>query len=130
MAPRGVLRRYLLLQVPGWILAALILAGLCRWADLPPWAALGAYALYVGKDFLLYPFLRHAYEPESCAGVERLSGERGIAETELNPEGFVRVRGELWRAQLEPSSAAVHPGEAVVVVSGRGMTLIVRKLQT
>jgi membrane protein implicated in regulation of membrane protease activity len=125
-----VFRRYLLLQVPGWILVALILAGLCRWADLPLWAAFGAYAVYVGKDFVLYPFLRRAYEPDSRTGVELLAGERGVAETELNPEGFVRVRGELWRAQIEPGSAAVRPGEPVVVVAGRGMTLIVRKTET
>ncbi len=129
MARKGVLRRYLLLQIPGWILVALILAGLCRWADLPLWAAFAAYAVYVGKDFVLYPFLRRAYEPDPRAGVERLAGERAVAETELNPEGFVRVRGELWGAQLEPGSAAVHPGETVVIVSGRGMTLIVRKAQ-
>ncbi len=108
---------------------ALILAGLCRWADLPLWAAFGAYAVYVGKDFVLYPFLRRAYEPDSRTGVELLAGERGVAETELDPEGFVRIRGELWRAQLEPGSAAVHSGEPVVVVAGRGMTLVVRKRQ-
>jgi membrane protein implicated in regulation of membrane protease activity len=127
---RGAFQRYLLLQLPGWILVALILAGLCRWADLPLWAAFGAYAVYVSKDFVLYPFLKRAYEPDAPAGVELLAGQSGLAETELNPDGFVRVRGELWKAQLEPGSAAVHPGEPVVVVAARGMTLVVRKTQT
>lgn len=124
---KGVFRRYLLLQVPGWILVALILAGLHRWAGLPLWAAVAAYAIYVGKDFLLYPFLRRAYEPDPRSGVERLIGQRGVAETDLNPDGFVRVRGELWGAELEPAGAMARRGEPVVVTAARGMTLRVRR---
>lgn len=128
-ARRGVFRRYLLLQVPGWILVALILAGLHRWAELPLWAAATAYAIYVAKDFLLYPVLKRAYEPDPRSGVERLVGERGVAETDLNPDGFVRVRGELWGAELEPARTMARRGEPVLVTAARGMTLLVRRLR-
>ncbi|MCS6953067.1 MAG: NfeD family protein [Bryobacterales bacterium] len=124
---KGVFRRYLLLQIPGWILVALILAGLHRWAGLPLWAAATAYAVYVGKDFLLYPFLRRAYEPDPRSGVERLVGQRGVAETDLSPDGFVRVRGELWGAELEPAGARALRGDPIVVTGARGMTLRVRR---
>lgn len=44
--------------------------------------------------------------------------------SELDPEGTVRVAGELWRAsRLEP----VGEGEEVEVVQVEGLTLTVRK---
>jgi len=57
-------------------------------------------------------------------GAEGLEGRVGRADTDLTPEGWALVDGELWRAvAAEP----VTRGEAVVVESMDGLLLRVRK---
>lgn len=118
-------RRYLLIQIPGWILAAVILAGLRAWADIPFWVVAGLYAAYVIKDFVLYPFLRRAYEPSPEGPKDLLVGETAVATEPIHPNGFVRLRGELWMAELAPGVPEVPTGDVVRVVGVRDMTLIV-----
>jgi hypothetical protein len=45
-----VWRRYLLLQIPGWMRAGLVLGALHQWSALPLWAGLLVFAIYFGKD--------------------------------------------------------------------------------
>lgn len=56
-------------------------------------------------------------------GSEGLVGERGMARTDLDPEGKVFVHGELWRARAE---APVTAGQTVEVTAVRGLRLQVR----
>ena len=119
------LQRYLLFQVPGWTLGAVLLFGFREWIGLPLWGSVLVYSLYVVKDFALYPFLRVAYQTGTRTGIERLVGEKAIVKTPLRPEGYVRVRGELWRARLAVGDAEAPPGTRVRVDSARGMVLTV-----
>lgn len=120
-----VFQRYVLIQIPGWILAAIVLSVWHRWLNLPLWAAIGLFAAYVGKDFVLYPFLRRAYEPHGKTVVQTMVGEGGVATQQLDPDGYVRVRGELWHAEAAPGTQPVRQGSRIRVESVRGMTLIV-----
>ncbi len=90
---------------------------------LPRGWAITLLLAYIAKDFLLYPLLRRSYEEDRRTGAEPLIGRTGIAVEELNPVGYVRVRGELWRA--EAAGGAVPAGAPVTVVSTDGMTLVV-----
>lgn len=117
--------KYLLFQLPGWVLAAVILAVLRYWAGIPGWVALGVFVLWVIKDLVMYPLLRTAYESGVKTGADRLIGARGVAQGELSPRGYVRVRGELWQAEVKPSDGPVPPGGRVKVLAAEGMTLIV-----
>ncbi|MFQ5851946.1 MAG: NfeD family protein [Candidatus Binatia bacterium] len=117
--------KYLLFQVPGWVLAALVLMGLRYWIGLPVWIAVGAFLFWVIKDFVFYPFLRIAYESRVKTGAEQLVGLRGVARENLSPHGYVHVRGELWRAEAEPGDRPILAGSPIRVLAGRGMTLIV-----
>lgn len=74
----------------------------------------------------MYPFLRTAYESGVKTGAEQLVGARGIAQDELSPRGYVRVRGELWQAELRPSDRPIQPGSPVRILAAEGMTLIVK----
>ena len=56
-------------------------------------------------------------------GREGMVGLAGRAETALEPEGWVLVKGELWRAR---SGGRVPAGSRVVVTSVEGLTLGVR----
>lgn len=117
-------RRYLVLQLPGTALILLIVALLHEaWGLSIPVAAL-IVAAWVVKDMLLFPIVRSAYEPDPRTAVERLIGERGRTTQELAPAGYVRVKGELWRAEAS-DGAAIAPGRPIVVAAVKGSTLLV-----
>jgi len=120
----AVLAKYLLLQLPGWGAAALILWALVEWMGLPAWVAVLLLGADVAKDLVLFPFLRHAYgnEPSKLIGPETLLGARAIVEDELTPLGWVRVRGERWRAEAR-AGAPLGRGLSVVVRGVRGLRL-------
>ena len=118
-----VFRRYLLIQTPSWVLAAVILTALHLWFDLPRWGAVALWVAYLIKDFILFRFLRRAYEESPGSGAERLIGTTGVA----TGAGYVRVRGELWRAEAAPDTLPLEEGAAVRVEDARGMTLWVRR---
>jgi membrane protein implicated in regulation of membrane protease activity len=124
-AGMNVFRRYLLLQIPGWIVVGVVAFSLERWAGLDWRIALGLWVAYFAKDFLLYPLLRPAYETDVSSGAAALVGEAGTATEDLNPNGYVRVRGELWHAELAAGVAPVRAGSRVRVRSARGLTLTV-----
>jgi membrane protein implicated in regulation of membrane protease activity len=110
-------RRYLLWQAPGWIAVTAALAVL-RWlADLPAWIVPVGVAAVVGKDLAMYRVLRHTLEPPRA----RLLGARGRAVERLAPGGYVRVDGELWRA--ETSAGEIAAGAEIVVREAHGFTL-------
>jgi len=116
-------QRYVGVQIPSWVLTAVVVWGLHHWTGLPRGWAITLLLAYIAKDFLLYPLLRRSYEEDRRTGAEPLIGRTGIAVEELNPAGYVRVRGELWRA--EAAGGAVPAGAPVTVVSTDGMTLVV-----
>lgn len=118
------LRRYVLFQVPGWVLfgAAMVLAH--RWEWLPGWGALALFGAWVLKDALMYPFFGFAYATERRSATERLIGMRGVVVQTLSPCGYVQVRGELWQA--ETAAGPIGEGDPVVVSGVRGMMLVVR----
>ena len=119
--------RYTAFQVPGWLLAGAGGWWLYRSLDVPLWVAAGLPAAWVIKDYALYPILGFAYEADKRRPIERLIGADGAAIEPLAPAGYVRVRGELWRARGGPEDTAVGAGDAVEVVGVEGTTLLVRR---
>ena len=117
--------KYFLLQIPGWALAAILLGALYHWNILPLWAVISAWAIYVAKDFVLYPYLRRGYESDGKAAAEAMIGSVGIVRQPLEPEGYVQVHGELWQACAEPHEAQLPAGTRVRVVAASGLTLLV-----
>lgn len=57
-------------------------------------------------------------------GAEALIGAEGVAITDLDPNGEVRVLGEYWRAKT--AEKTIKKGEKVVVVGKEGLVLIVK----
>ncbi len=124
--PRSPLVRYLLYQIPGWVLALGAAILLYRWGVLPGWAGVLLVAGWMVKDAALYPLMRAAYETDTSSVIERLIGLRGVAVEPLAPQGYVRVRGELWRSEATAADQAIRPGHPVTVHAVRGTTLLVR----
>ena len=123
-----VSKRYLLFQIPSWILALLLLGAAHRWLRVPLWAAVGLFVLYVAKDFLLYPYVRKAYEPHGKTGAELLIGCVGLTKQRLDPEGYVQVKGELWRAVADPPGEPIPAGQSVRIQEVSDLTLVVRRM--
>jgi membrane protein implicated in regulation of membrane protease activity len=114
--------RYLLFQLPGWALAAVVAAALEGAGLVPPWAAVLMVVVWMTKDLVLYPLVRRAYEP-APTGAARLVGARAVAREPLDPTGYVEIEGQLWRAELAPHEAPVARGETVTVRGVDGLTL-------
>jgi membrane protein implicated in regulation of membrane protease activity len=122
-----VVGKYALLQLPGFLLVALLLAGAICWWGISTHVALCLLALWVLKDIALFPLLRVAYERSGGGGgAEALVDARGVASETLAPAGYVRVGAELWRAELASDDGeAIPSGAPVRVRAVRGLTLIV-----
>ncbi|MGH7848271.1 MAG: NfeD family protein [Candidatus Binatia bacterium] len=117
--------RYLLFQIPGWALAAIVLVGLVHWFGLSRWVATGLLVLWVIKDFVFYPFVRKAYETNVKTGSAQLIGAQGVAKQWLRPTGYVQVHGQLWRAEAESGSKPIAPETPIRVSGANGLTLFV-----
>jgi membrane-bound serine protease (ClpP class) len=66
-----------------------------------------------------------AHRRKPVTGREGLIGEKGRAETEINPEGKVFVLGEYWDAF---SDEQIAPGEKIEVMDLEGLRVKVKKL--
>jgi membrane protein implicated in regulation of membrane protease activity len=119
-------KRYVLFQVPGWIIAAVVVTGLWHWGLFPAWLSLSCFSGWVLKDFILFPLVRKAYETAVKTGADALVGARGVAEGNLAPEGYVRIRGELWRAVNNSGDQIISSGTEVEILSAEGMKVFVR----
>ena len=64
----------------------------------------------------------HRGKPVS--GREGMLGEKGIADSDINTDGRVFVRGEYWEAWSEET---IERGERIVVIDVEGMMLKVKK---
>ena len=117
---RQVFLRYLAFEAPSWVLLAAVLAVLMRVWDLSLALAALVLALWIVKDLALFPILRIAYEPAGgSGGAENLIGALGIVSADLDPEGWVRIGAERWRARVsrEHVSGARGPARSRVRVT-------------
>jgi len=122
--PFRVFFRYLLFQVPSWFVWILALILIRHWLDLPWWIIPGVAIPWVVKDIIAFPYVWRAYDP-SEEGRHPLLGAEGIVVKPLNPSGYIRVRGELWRAEVA-GGGSIPQGETVRVQNVQGLTLIVQ----
>ena len=118
--------KYFLLQLPGIAMFALILILVRHWMEFPAnlaWALLG---VWVAKDVCLFPFLWRFYDPSHYPDRFRMVGRRGYALTRLDPDGYVQVRGERWRAAIAEGQAPIEQGRALCVLAIKGLELTVK----
>lgn len=120
-----ILLRYALLQLPSQALVVLVLVVVRRWVDLPSWFFWSCIACWVLKDVILFPFVWRAYDWDRAADAHSMVALRGEAVEQLAPTGYVRVRGELWRAEVVGERRLIEAGETVAVRGSRGLTLLV-----
>ena len=87
--------------------------------------AAGAGIGFGAISFFLAWIALRARRAKRMLGPQAMVGHTAIAMTQLAPTGQVEVRGEIWRATLEPHSAPVEKGAQVTVKAVEDLTLTV-----
>jgi len=82
-------------------------------------AALAAYAV------ITYRLGSKALGKKPVVGLPDMVGSRGKVVTPLDPEGLVRIKGELWESTS--ADRRINTGEEVIVVGQDGLKLTVRR---
>jgi membrane-bound ClpP family serine protease len=116
-----VVGRYVLFQVPGWALMIVAAEAAVLWLGVPPRWAWGAVGLWVLKDVAMFPLLRKAYRRDGS--IHGHVGDRGVADGAIDPDGWVRIGPERWRARLASGAGAIEAGAPVRVVAMDGLEL-------
>ena len=75
----------------------------------------------------LFIFTTNVLNKQAEAGLTSMVGVTGDAASTLDPEGQVRIRGELWQAVSEEGK--IEAGEEVIVAAERGLKLTVRRVK-
>jgi membrane-bound serine protease (ClpP class) len=73
---------------------------------------------------LLVRLVVEAQRRRPLTGPSAMVGQKGVADTPLEPGGWVRIQGERWRGVAD---APVAAGQTVTVTAIEGLTLKVRK---
>lgn len=94
---------------------------------IPVWVLVVIVVASVAKDAVLFPKVWKSYAGIGADVLRELIGQRAVATSNLNPVGFVKVGGEIWRAELEDKLSWASKGEFLRVVGTRGMTLLVER---
>jgi len=81
-----------------------------------------AFAVFFFTVIMTLIRMRHL---PAYMGTQSMIGQNAIARSDLDPEGFVFLRGERWRAIAE--EGPISSGEAVRITSVKGLTLTVRR---
>jgi membrane-bound serine protease (ClpP class) len=95
------------------------------WVNIPMWLLWTIVLLSVAKDVIMFPIVWRAYDKDCANNANALIGSLGTSTEHLSPNGHIRVRGELWRAEVVNADLSINKGETVRVLGLRGLTLIV-----
>lgn len=120
-----VVVKYSLLQIPGQAAFVLVVLLLRQWLEIPPYLVWALIVFWVVKDTVLFFFLWRFYDPNYRADRFRMVGRKGVALTRLDPDGYVRVRAERWRASVAEGSTLIEKSDPICVVAADGLTLTV-----
>jgi membrane protein implicated in regulation of membrane protease activity len=92
---------------------------------VPAWAVTVIMAAFAVFSYVMYRVGHPTISYKEVSAPESIIGNRGVVENPLNPEGYVKVNGELWRAVCP--NAPVEKGEEVVVTNIEGLRLTVER---
>ena len=121
--------RYARYQIPDVATFVLILFVIHQWVGLSLGLFIALASLWMAKYVFVFSFVWRAYDKPRPGDVTSLIGTQGIAEERLDPSGYVRVHGELWRAEVIGKTIAIEKGQTVLIEKADGLTLFVKPFQ-
>ena len=93
--------------------------------NIPLWGLLLILIAFAVFSYITYNIGHSTMSYREVNAPESIIGSEGVVESELNPEGYVRVVGELWRATSDISY--VPKGTSVIITGIDGLRITVRK---
>jgi membrane-bound ClpP family serine protease len=110
-------------------LAVIVLLGLPHLDIHVPLAGLIALMVaWCAYSVITYRMGSRALKRKSVIGLPGMVGSRGKVVSPLDPEGTIRIKGELWEATS--TGEMINADEKVTVVGQSGLKLVVRKSGT
>ncbi len=107
-------------------IAAVVLWGLPKLGvDLPIFVLVIIMVAWAAYAVFTYRMGSRALRKKPVAGLIDMVGSKGEVAKRLDPEGLVRIKGELWQAKSDGGN--IESGEEVTVVGQEGLKLVVRK---
>ena len=124
-------RGYIIYSIISTLLQEAVAVLLVLWllpmlgTNIPLWGLGVIMAVIAVWGFIGYWLSKDIINREVATPSNAMVGCSGKATTPINPDGVVRVRGELWKA-YSPSDT-ISAGEDVTVVDVVGLTLYVHR---
>ena len=125
--PSQVYIRYGLLTIPGTVILILVLIVVRNWVEIPFWLQVTLICLWIAKEVILFPFIWRAYDHTRSEVSRSMIGERGLTRQKLAPAGYIRVQGELWKAEKMPGEPPIEKDKWVRVIEIEGLKLFVMR---
>lgn len=122
---KKVILRYFLFQLPPLLLFSVILYWLQISLNFSLYVIYVMICAWVIKDIIMFFFVWRAYEWPSGIKALTLRDDFGQAVEDMQPDGYIRVGGELWHAKLANAEVQVRAGDRVKIIRQAGLTLIV-----
>jgi membrane protein implicated in regulation of membrane protease activity len=91
--------------------------------NVPLWGLAILMAGLAVHSFNMYRIGRPTFFVKPKVAAENIIGDAGTVTKRLAPEGYVKVKGVLWKAMCDETELEI--GDEVVVVSIEGLRLVV-----
>jgi membrane-bound ClpP family serine protease len=93
--------------------------------EFPLWATILIMLAWLFYAIYTYRKGTRALQIGHILGMPNMIGTKGRVTSTLNPEGWVRIRGELWSAKS--LSGDIQPGQDVIVTGQKRLKLEVKE---
>ena len=123
--PGRIIIKYSLVTLLDNALLIFILILANNWISIPTWLFWTVIVLSFLKDLILFPYVWSAFDSKATGRMSTIIGQRGTALEPLAPEGYIRLQGELWKAETVSGCPSIGKGETVKVESAQGLKLFV-----
>lgn len=124
-----VVLKYLAVHVTELVVIVAALIVVRNLVGIPTWLVVTIPVLWILKDIVLYPKVWRSYAFADNRPVRRLIGLEATVMYSLDPVGYVKVNGELWKAQNRDPRRPAGRGDRARVVDIQGTTLMVEGLE-
>ena len=106
----------------GAVLLSIVFWLLPLWGiNIPIWGLALIIIAFLAYEIVTFKLGRRALERKPVIWSQAIVGRCGKATTDLKPDGYVRVDGELWQAYSDDTS--INEGDDIVVVEMNKLTL-------
>jgi membrane protein implicated in regulation of membrane protease activity len=122
-----VIIKYASFHLAELALLVLALIVLKQFISISTWLTITILVVWILKDIVIFTKVWRAYEFGDNNPLNELIGLEATVIVGLNPVGYVRARGELWKAEVRNPLYPAKKGDRTRVIDIKGMTLIVER---